>query len=400
MDPLRFEQSTAGRTIKVPESDSAYWAFVPNPLPPSVSMDSELVAGISSADRALGRLGGVGEMFANPRLLVKPFVHREAVSSSRIEGTLTGLSELYAFEASGITGPDAAGDEPDAREVLNYVLATEYGIQQVKRGPPGIELICELHKRLLRGVSDLRMKPGELRDCQNWIGPPGSTKYDASYVPPPVGEMQECLARFENYVRGGNTLPPLIRLGLVHYQFEAIHPFTDGNGRIGRLLISLLAVNWGLLTAPLLYLSPYFELNRDEYYQRLRAVSERGQWREWLLYFLRGVTLQSQDTALRARKLLDLQARWRDQLMATRAPARLLKLIDRLFDTPYITIPRARKLLGVTHRAAANSVRKLVAGKILRRVETQGRLQMFVAQEILDTIGEPEPERVIDTHSA
>lgn len=389
MDPLRFEESTAGRTIKVPDGESAYWAFVPNPLPPPVNLVSELVTEISNADRALGRLSGVGEMLANPRLLVRPFVHREAVSSSRIEGTHTDLAGLYAFEASGKAGRDSADGDADAREVLNYVLATEYGIQQVRRGPPGIELIRELHKRLLRGATDRRMKPGELRDGQNWIGPPGSTKYDASYVPPPVDEMLECLARFENYVRGGNSLPPLIRLGLVHYQFEAIHPFADGNGRIGRLIISLLAVSWGLLTAPLLYLSPYFELNRDEYYRRLRAVSERGQWLEWLLFFLRGVTLQSQDTALRVRKLLDLQARWRDQLMATRAPAKLLKLIDKLFETPYITIPRAQKLLGVTHRAAANSVRKLVAGKILRRVETPGRLQMFVAQEVLDSIGEP-----------
>jgi Fic family protein len=387
VDRARFEKSTAGKAVQVPDGESAYWAFVPNPLPPMVNLVSELVAGISQADRALGRLGGVGEMIANPRLLVKPFVHREAVSSSRIEGTLTDLAGLYAFEASGKVSSASEGDRHDAQEVLNYVLAAEYGIEQARRKPLGIELICELHKRLLRGVSDLRMKPGKLRDCQNWIGPPGSTKYDADYVPPPSDAMLACLAQFENYVRDGNDLPPLVRLGLLHYQFEAIHPFTDGNGRIGRLLVSLLTVSWGLLTTPLLYLSPFFERNRDEYYQRLRAVSERGMWFEWLLFFLRGVTQQAQDTALRARRLLELQARWRDRLMATRAPARLLKLIDRLFEAPYITIPRAQKLLGVTHRAAANSVRKLIGERILRRVETSGRLQMFVAQEVLDTVG-------------
>jgi len=236
----------------------------------------------------------------------------------------------------------------------------------------------------MHGVRGEHASPGEFRHSQNWIGRPGCLLNDATFVPPPPTEMSQALADFEQYLHVQDaSYPPLIRLALIHYQFEAIHPFLDGNGRIGRLLVSLLLIDWGLLPLPLLYLSAYFERQRLQYYDLLLAVSERGAWREWLLFFLRGVAEQARDASLKAKQLQDLQTSWRNALTRTRAPALALKLADTLFQAPMVTIPQAAKLLDVTYHSAQRNVEKLVEAGILVNVADLPGRKLFLAQDIL-----------------
>ena len=245
MNPDDFRTSTSGRVIRVGQGQSAYWAFVPNPLPPPLTLDTALIRWLSEADRALGELAGLGRALPNPHLLISPFIRREAVLSSRIEGTQADLADLYAFEAGQLALPGfkPAPSEADVREVANYVRALEYGLERLSTLPVSLRLIREVHARLMEGVRGESATPGEFRRTQNWIGAPGCTLNEATYVPPPVEEMHAALDAFEKYLHTEDELPPLVRLALIHYQFEAIHPFVDGNGRIGRLLLSLLLVH-------------------------------------------------------------------------------------------------------------------------------------------------------------
>jgi len=370
------------------QGQATYHAFVPNPLPPNLMMDTEFVRILSDADRALGELSGLGRMMPNQQLLIGPFIRREAVLSSRIEGAQAILADLYAYEA-GQFGMKSPALEADVREVHNYVRAMEYGLERIKTLPISLRLLRELHAHLMEGVRGARATPGEFRRSQNWIGRPGCTLNDTTYVPPPVAEMHETLDAFEKYLHAENEYPPLVRLAFIHYQFEAVHPFLDGNGRIGRLLISLLLVHWNLLPLPLLYLSAFFERHRNDYYDLLLAVSERGAWREWTLYFLRGVLEQGRDAIDKAKRLQDLQLGWRQRLQASpRTSARLLQLIDVLFQTPTVTTPQAQKILGVTHRSANQIIERLVKEKILTAVPEQVRNREFVAQQILEVMGD------------
>jgi Fic family protein len=392
MDPDRFCNSPSGQPIMVGTGETGYWAFMPHPLPPEISPAWELARATSAADRALSELAGVGRTMPNPHLLIGPFVRREAVLSSRIEGTQANIADLYAYEAGQLPLPgiEPAPPESDVQEVLNYVRALEYGLERLNALPVSLRLIRELHERLMAGVRGEHATPGEFRRSQNWIGPPGCTLNEALFVPPPVPQMHEALDDFEKYLHGDDVYPPLVRLALVHYQFEAIHPFLDGNGRIGRLLISLLLVEWGLLPSPLLYLSAYFHRHRQDYYDLLIAVSERGDWNEWLLFFLRGVMEQARDAIVRARRLQDLQAAWRERLTQARASALLLRLADHLFQYPVLTIPEAQRLLDVTYRSAQRNVERLVEANILRQVSESSYGKIFVAPEILGVIGENE----------
>jgi Fic family protein len=249
-------------------------------------------------------------------------------------------------------------------------------------------LMRELHERLMEGMRGEQATPGEFRRSQNWIGRPGCTLTDAEYVPPPAPEMLTALDPLEKYLHGENAYPPLMRLAFIHYQFEAIHPFLDGNGRIGRLLISLLLVNWNLLPLPLLYLSAYFERRRQAYYDLLLAVSERGAWREWVMFFLRGVTEQAIDANNRAKRLQDLQSEWRQRLMQARASALPLRLVDSLFDSPVLSISQAQSILGVTYHSARRSVERLVQVGILRQQKEAAYGKTFVANEIFQIVGE------------
>ena len=322
---------------------------------------------------------------ANPDLLIRPFVRREAALSSRIEGTQANVADLYAYEAGQLPlGLQSSAPEADVREVYNYVQAMEYGLERIHTLPASLRLIRELHERLLHGVRGDTATPGQFRRSQNWIGAPGSTLNEADYVPPPAEELVAALDAFEKYLHVTNSYPPLIRLALIHYQFEAIHPFLDGNGRIGRLLISLLLVDWNLLPLPLLYLSAFFERNRKDYYRLLLAVSERGAWREWLTFFLQGVSQQAQDAINRAKRLQDLQIEWRQKVAQVRASAALVRLTDSLFNTPIVTIPAVQKILGITYHSAQLDVEKLIKLGILQQTNESQRGKTFAAVAILN----------------
>jgi len=390
MNAERFRNSPSGRLLKVGQGDAAYRAFVPNALPPALNLDAKLIRILSGADRALGELAGLGRTMPNPELLIRPFIRREAVLSSRIEGTQTGITDLYLYEARqmALPGMKPASTDADAREVLNYVRALEYGLERVQTLPISLRLVRELHEHLLKGVRGERATPGEFRHSQNWIGKPRCTLNDADYIPPPVPEMNDALDAFEKYLHSGNDHPPLVRLALIHYQFEAIHPFLDGNGRIGRLLLSLLLVNWKLLPLPLLYLSAFFERHRQDYYDLLLAISERGAWSEWLAFFLSGVAEQSQEANQMAKKLQDLQLKWREKLTKARASALLLRLADSLFESPLVTIPQAQRVLGVTYRTAQQNVERLVEEDILQQESKTSYGKTFSARDILNLISE------------
>jgi Fic family protein len=388
MNLTSFQRSPAGRLLKVGQGDTAYWAFVPHPLPPALTFDLELVWALSDADRALGELAGLGRMLPNPHLLMRPFIRREAVLSSRIEGTRANVADLYAYEARQppLPGMKDTSSPSDVQEVANYVRALEYGLERLKTLPVSLRFIRELHEQLMAGVCGEHATPGEFRRSQNWIGAPGCTLNEATYVPPPVPKLDEALDAFERYLHADDVYPPLVRLALIHYQFEAIHPFLDGNGRIGRLLISLLLVHWDLLPLPLLYLSAFFERRRDEYYHHLLAVSARGAWREWVLFFLQGAAEQARDAVARAKRLQDLQQEWRDRLTAARASGLTIRLVDSLFETPVLTIPLAQRLLGVTYRPAQQHVEKLVNGGMVRRIGNSSYGKTFIAEQILEVV--------------
>lgn len=391
MNLERFKPSSAGQLVQVWQADPPYWAFVPHPLPPMLAFDHELIGALSTADRALGELAGLGRLLPNPNLLIQPFMRREAVLSSRIEGTQTGLAELYAFEVQQLSlfgGVESPQRLADAREVANYVTAMQYGLKRLKTLPMSLRLIREVHERLMKGVRGEQARPGKFRERQNYIGAPGCTLDAATFVPPPVDQMNVTLDAFEKFLHRDDPLPPLIRLACIHYQFEAIHPFIDGNGRIGRLLITLLLNDWQLLPVPLLYLSAYFERHRDTYDDLLQAVSERGEWPAWLLFFLRGVADQSREALAKAKQLQDVQYRWHQAVIHARSSALLFRLIDSLFQAPIITIPEAARLLEVTWRSAKLTVQKLVEAKILTPRDNAKYGKTYVAMDIIRIVVE------------
>jgi Fic family protein len=350
-----------------------------------------MVAALSDADRALGELAGLGRSLLNSHLVIAPFVRREAVLSSRIEGTQASLSDLYAYEAIQKTAVQLTMFEPppDVHEVYNYVRALEYGLDRLQSLPLSLRLIREIHARLMEGVRGEHGTPGEFRRSQNWIGPPGCGLENAAFVPPPVPEMKEALGASEEFLHASSDLPPLAWLGLVHYQFEAVHPFLDGNGRIGRLLITLLLCAENLLPEPLLYLSAYFESHRQTYYDLLLAVSQRGAWEAWLVFFLRGVVAQAQDAVVRAQRLQDLRERYRVQFQAERASGRLLQTVDLLFARPVMTMPKISEALGVSYATATRYINRLEDAGILREITGQARNRVYRADEVLAAIEEP-----------
>ncbi len=388
MNPELFRNSPSGRLVKVGRGKAAYWAFVPDPLPPELSLDLPLLQTLSEADRALGELAGLGRTIPNPHLLIRPFIRKEAVLSSRIEGTQADVADLYAYEAGQLVlpGMEPRPPESDVREVLNYVHALEYGLDRLHTLPVSLRLFRELHARLMQGVRGEKMTPGEFRRSQNWIGRPGCTLEEAEYVPPPPDQLLDVLSDLEAYINREHDYPPLIRLALIHYQFEAIHPFLDGNGRIGRLLISLLLNHWELLPLPLLYLSAYFHRHRQTYYELLMAVSQRGAWGDWVGFFLRGVAVQARDAIDRAKQLQDLQQLWHQELRNQRATALMHSVVDLLFVRPILTANDLVQEFDVAHRTAMLTLRKLESLHIVHEVSGRRRNQQFVAIPIMKVI--------------
>ena len=348
-----------------------------------MAWNERLTFSLSSADRAIGRLAGEGRRLPNPHLLIRPFVHKEAVLSSRIEGTQTTLGELLAAEA----GADVERSPADLREVGNYVTALEYGLERLDTLPVSLRLVREMHERLMRGVRGDMAAPGEFRRSQNWIGPPGCTLNDATYVPPPPSELMPCLDAWERFLYD-ESLPPLVHAALVHSQFEAIHPFLDGNGRVGRLIITLLLVKRDIIPSPLLYLSAYFEATREEYYARLLGVTERGEWEEWLTYFLRGVALQSEDAATRIQRIDDLFAQWKREVSVDRSrfPERALDLFA---ENPFRTVGGVAERLNVAFTTAQRAIDRLEALGAVAQVGEAQRNRVYCAGAVLDVLEEP-----------
>ena len=375
-----FSSEAPGQVVRALQG---HWAFLPDPLPPDIQWTPALVSALSDADRALGVVAGLGRLLPNPHLLIRPLMRREAVLSSRIEGTQASLSDLYAYEAAQLELFELPSD---VQEVHNYIEALEYGLERIRELPLSLRLIRELHGRLMAGVRGREKHPGEFRREPNWIGPPGCTAETANYVPPPVAEMHDALHAFESYLHEPSDLPPLARIALIHYQFEAIHPFLDGNGRIGRLLITLLLCEWDLLPQPLLYLSPYFEASREAYYDLLLAVSQRGAWEEWLIYCLRGVAAQAQDAIARIRRLQDLRESYRAMVQSERAAARLLQALDLLFASPVVTVRQVEAEMGVNYPTAQRYVQRLEELGILREITGQARNRVYRAEDVIRAI--------------
>jgi Fic family protein len=393
MDPGRFASSSSGRVIKIGKGDVAYWSFVPGPLPTELPLNADLFRALSEADRALGELAGLARNLSNPHLLINPFIKKEAVLSSKIEGTQATMSDLFAYEAGQLPLPGVSNtSESDVREVGNYVKALEFGIARLKKLPLSLRLIREVHKQLLTGVRGGHATPGEFRETPNWIG--GRNLNDAIYVPPPVPEMQSALHELEMYLHQDGSLPPLIRLALIHAQFERIHPFIDGNGRVGRLLITLTLLSWNLLPLPLLYLSAYFERLREEYCDLLQSISETGNWLGWTIFFLNGVTEQSRDAIARSKRLLDLQLEWRQKMTRSRSSAMVLQLVDVFFETPYMTVASVRMALkikagvDISYQGAQKIVQKMETAGLVDRRQRRGYAMYFVAGPIVRIISE------------
>ena len=380
MDGSRQKCRPHGRTVR---GTGGYRAYVPAPLPPTIAWDAELVGVLSRADHAVGRLAGESRRVPNPHLVISPFVHREAVHSSRIEGTRTTLEELLAA-GSGVLD---VSNPADLREVGNYVAALEYGLERLNSLPLSLRLIREIHERLMRGVRGDIATPGEFRRSQNWIGPPGCGLNNATYVPPPVDELMGCLDALERFLHD-ETLPPLVHAALAHSQFEAVHPFLDGNGRVGRLLITLLLVERDVLPSPLLYLSAWFEATREEYYAHLLAVTQEGAWEPWLVYFLEGVCAQAEDALARIQDIDDLYERWRETLAGVRSsrPEQVLRLF---VGNPFRTVGGVAKELDVAYTTARRAIDRLEEAGIVSLVGAARRNRVYCARAMLEVLEAP-----------
>src|SRR5277367_3513385 len=330
-----------------------YSAFVPDPLPPAVDWTPRLIRLLSDADRLIGKLAGEGGRLPNPHILMRPFARQEAVQSSKIEGTQATLGELLAAEA----GIAVERSPDDLREVGNYVVALEHGMARLKQLPICFRLVKELHEKLMTGVRGHHASRGEFRKIQNWIGKPGSTIETASFIPPPPDDVEPCLAVWEKFLNESD-LPPLITIALAHYQFEAIHPFLDGNGRVGRLLITMFLMEKRILPAPLLYLSAFFEASRRDYYDGLRGVSERGAWQDWIEYFLLGVARMSEDALSRAARINAKVVEWQKSV-AGESIKTPLRVVELLAANPFITAKGCVEKLGVAFTTAQRAIERL-----------------------------------------
>lgn len=382
MDIEKFKNSPTGRLVKTARN---YWAFIPNPLPPATldKFSAEFVRILSEADRGIGVLKSLSKLIPNPNLLVAPYIRKEAVQSSRIEGTQASLSDIFYYEAS-----KEKPKHTDILEVLNYVRAMNHGLSRLKELPLSLRLVKEIHLKLMEGVRGEKMKPGEFRTSQNWIGPSGCSLVDAIYVPPPVPEMNKALGQWEKFLHSDDSMVPLIKCGLMHYQFEAIHPFLDGNGRVGRLLITFYLYEKDYLKYPILYLSDFFERYRNEYYDLLLGVSQDGNWDAWLKYFIRGVAEQSKVAEETGHKILDLQKKYRQQLQKDSVSMPVFHLLDMLFLNPFVSLPGVSDYLKITWPTAKASVERLVKLGILKEVSGRKRSRIYCAEELLNILAE------------
>jgi Fic family protein len=389
MDIQANQSTRAGRYER---QMTGYNAFIPKGLPPDppVAMDEEMWAGLSRADLALGRLDGSTETLPNPDLFVFMYVRKEAVLSSQIEGTQASLMDVLEFEARTLE----PGRPQDVAEVVNYVAAMNHGLDRLKDFPVSLRLIREIHERLMSGVRGSQRAPGEFRQSQNWVGPQGSTLANATYVPPPPHEMKRALDELERFLHDQTPMPVLIKVGMAHAQFETIHPFLDGNGRVGRLLITFLLCENKILKRPLLYLSHYFKRNRAEYYDRLQAIRERGSWEAWLKFFLRGVSEVADEAAATARRIVTLREEHRNLVTVRlgRGTARALKLLESFYFRPIVSVHSIATDTGLSYANANTLVKQFVEIGLLKETTGQKRHRRFAYDPYLTLFADSEVE--------
>jgi Fic family protein len=383
VDPTRFVAPSLGKVVKTP-GPYGFFTYLPAPLPRKMTLSSSSVLVLSEADRALGRLAGAGRLLPNPHLLVDPYVAREALSSSRIEGTQASLSDVFDATALGAA-------KGQVREVTNYIAALNQGLRLLSELPLSMRLVKQIHAVLLSDVRGQERNPGEIRTSPNWIGSPDGRPETATFVPPPVDQMTDALTDWERFIHEDLPIPPLVKCALLHYQFETIHPFLDGNGRLGRLLIVFFLVERALLPQPLLYVSSFLEAHRSEYYERLQLVREEGQLEEWLQFFLRAVAVQARDSARLVDRLADLRETYRRTTGQSRS--RAPEVVELLFANPIITVRHVTNRLHITQQGAANLIRRLEGAGLLKEYgRVPGRAMRWVAQEILDILESPTGE--------
>lgn len=384
MDPRRFTAADWGEAKRRPGDKWAFWYFLPTTIPRDLPLAADTVMAMSAADAALGHLQGLGHLIKDPELLLGPYITREALASSRIEGTEASLGEVLQAEAS-----EAASKDEDVLEVERYIRATRLGLDLIEELPLTQRLVKAVHRTLLSGVRGDEKLPGEFRHSPVWVGSPTNNPATAIYVPPLPDHLGDLFADWEHFVNEPCDLPVLVRCALMHYAFESIHPFLDGNGRIGRLLIGLMLIREGRLTTPLLYLSGYLETHRREYYDRLQAVRERGEIQEWMQFFFTAVRLQAEDAVVRAGQLVELREKYLAE--AARARGRIGVIIDLAFSNPYLTVARVERVTGLTNQGARNLLRDAERRGWLHEIGTFGRggRAYWVAHEVYRVIEAP-----------
>lgn len=379
-------KTSSERTGKVVAQPTGYDAFVPNALPPvpAINIDSEMQYLLSAADRKLGRLDGITRVLPNPDLFLAMYVKKEAVLSSQIEGTQASLVEVLDVPAKG----QDESKKNDIVDVVNYVKAMNYGLQRLSTLPLSLRLIREIHAILLQGVRGSDRNPGEFRRSQNWIGVAGCTLATATFVPPPVDEMLKAMGDLEKFFYDKSYIPPLIKIALIHAQFETIHPFLDGNGRVGRLLITFWLCQQEILSKPLLYLSYYFKLNRTEYYNKLMDVRLHGAWEEWIKFFLQGIETVSDEATNSATAILTLRDRYSNELSRIAGSnSNYQKLMDYLFEVPVIGRKEIIDVLGVSSPTAGELIDRFCSIGILHDVTPEKqRNKKYHFSEYLDIL--------------
>jgi Fic family protein len=377
---MKAEQFTSAAPSRLIPTIQNALAYLPDPLPPQLDL-AALFNVYGDAMAGIGELNAKIAQLRNPQLIIRPLQRREALLSSAMEGTYTTSDELALLEAGADTDASA-----DTREVLNYISALMHSVHLMAELPVCHRLIREAHEKLLSGLPQERggnKRPGEYKRDQNWIG--GPTPAGARFVPPPPMETEAAMDQLENFINrpDPSDVPPLIEAGLVHYQFETIHPFADGNGRVGRILIPIMLLSRQLIASPVFYPSASLEGRKDEYIDRMFAVSAKGDWTGWLKFFLH-VCADTCHTSIRViDRLLALQAAYREKAMASFRSTNVIILIDHLFETPMVSTPAVKSLLGVTHRAARMTIANLEEIGVLRKVEGPTMPEFFAAREIL-----------------
>ena len=377
-----MDKNRAGIAVIQPQN---YKAFIPNPLPPKpqLNLDKETIEILSKADTAIGRLSGISQALPNPDLFAAMYVRKEAVLSSQIEGTEASLEDVLEYESEN--RPKTLPN--DVAEVVNYIKAINYGLKRIEELPLSLRLIKEIHTELMRGVRGEDKTPGEFRKTQNWIGPKGCTLDTARFIPPPPHEMIQALGELEKYMHSKFSYPLLIECGLIHFQFETIHPFLDGNGRIGRLLITFFLCHKEILKKPLLYISHYFKQNRLEYYDQFMTVREKGDFESWIKFFLQGVASVAEEACETSNKIISLKNRDKNKIVeAYKETSKTAIFHERLFDRPIVSIKDIAKIMNTTFPTASDICMKLAGMDILKEITGKERNKLFAYKKYLDIL--------------